>query len=81
MKQAADALVPQHIKLLGVIEEVYGFADTLQLRAKEGPLITAYDCLEKLIGQVEARLEDIESWTDAGQAEGPDFEVRGIPIA
>lgn len=81
LKQAADALVPQHIKLLGVIEEVYGFADTLQLRAKEGPLITAYDCLEKLIGQVEARLEDIESWTDAGQAEGPDFEVRGIPIA
>ncbi|EFO63876.1 Hypothetical protein GLP15_4595 [Giardia lamblia P15] len=80
LKQAADALVPQHIKLLGVIEEVYEFANILQLRAKEGPLIVAYDCLEKLIGQVEARLEDIESWTDTDQAEGPDFEVRGIPV-
>lgn len=80
LKCAADALIPQHVKLLGIIEEVYEFADTLQVRAKEGPLIAAYDCLEKLVGQVEARLEDIESWTDTDQTGGPDLEVRGIPI-
>lgn len=80
LKSAADVLIPQHIKLLGIIEEVYEFADTLQLRAKEGPLIAAYDCLEKLVGQVEARLEDIESWVDTNQTGDPNLEVRGAPI-
>lgn len=80
LKHAADELVPPHIKLLGIVEEAYEFADTLQLRAKEGPLIAAYDCLEKLVGQVEARLEDIESWVDADKTTDPGLEVRGTPI-
>ncbi|TNJ27135.1 MYND finger domain-containing protein [Giardia muris] len=84
LQETSKVLIPPHKLLLGMLEEIYGFAEPMYHRAKDGPITAIYNDLEHMIGLVDARLDSLESWLDpedvhVGEEEKVDLALIGKP--